>query len=268
MQTGLDTDDLNQALDEEDEEEDDEEDDELNEMVQETIDNLEAYNVDNELANLQFVNDENLINDEISRFSAVDYLIGQSRSIIMTNNLNESINVNDHNSNQTSNETVTLNETIDQSVSLGQNLEQTSLSLNLSNIDHELTRPSDAEQRSRLSNGSLSNVQIDENYDNTSLVPRTLNEETTPLAKTGEPIALCKLRRRAVKILASRIRTEKEYYEDRENELKQRLDNLIIKNQELENQLNQTNQPHKQLFLISTAFVFCSLISYFIHTFN
>lgn len=221
------------------------------------IDNIE--NVDNASSlitnsnlegNQQSVNDEqNLINDvETHRFS-VDYLIGQSRPI-STNTGNYA---NESAFNLTS-------------------ADQQDRMLNNSDLDQLIADPnrsSNLEQHARLdlSNESLDLIVDDEITDlNSSLLARSSGEDT--LAKTGEPVSLCRLRRRAVKILASRISLEKQYYEERENELKLKLDNLQSRNEELENQLNQTDRPQKQLFLISTAFVVCSLISYFIQTFN
>ena len=213
---------------------------------------------------------ERLINDEIRR--SVDYLIGQSRSIVnstgdlddeeqMSRYLNES-----RNEHATS---PTIDRLVEQEIMNGAGQRQQDGST-AGQFTLAEARPSSA-QRSRLGLAVESPALPVESDDlDLPLVPRAAQstEESAQLAETGEPIALCRLRRRAVKVLAARIRTEKEYYEKRENELRKKLDHLVARNEELESRL-AVQQPHSNaLFLFSTAFVFCSLISYFMQTFN
>ena len=64
---------------------------------------------------------------------------------------------------------------------------------------------------------------------------RRLREES--LAETGEPLVLCRLRRRAVEVLVSRLREEKAFHESREKELEQKLSESIRVNQQLRQEL-------------------------------
>ena len=208
--------------------------------------------------------DERLINDEIRR--SVDYLIGQSRSIVNSTadgDLDAQMNgyLNEHGTSPS------IDRLVEQEVMNRANREASGSTHNLSVDETPALEPS--EQNSRLTASGESFDLPTENDDlDTPLVPRTSGEEATQLAETGEPIGLCRLRRRAVKVLASRIRSEQEYYLAREKELRTKLEHLVSKNEELQSQLS-VQQPHsKQLFLFSTAFVFCSLISYFMQTLN
>lgn len=54
------------------------------------------------------------------------------------------------------------------------------------------------------------------------------------LAETGEPVVLCRLRRRAVEILISRLREEKAFHETREKELENKLKDVTARNRKLE----------------------------------
>lgn len=56
------------------------------------------------------------------------------------------------------------------------------------------------------------------------------------LAETGEPIVLCRLRRKAVEVLVSRLREEKAFHESREKELECRLKDVTARNKRLEDQ--------------------------------
>lgn len=213
--------------------------------------------------------DERLINDEIRR--SVDYLIGQSRSIVNSTatadgDLDAQMNgyLNEHGTSST------IDRLVEQEVM--NRVNQTDREATASGSSHHLSavdqaeapaleaQPTEQNSRLSLSGDSLDLLTESEDLD-TPLVPRSSNEEATQLAETGEPIGLCRLRRRAVKVLAARLRTEKEYYQNRESELRKRLE-------ELESRLSVQQPQRKQLFLFSTAFVFCSLISYFMQTLN
>jgi hypothetical protein len=56
------------------------------------------------------------------------------------------------------------------------------------------------------------------------------------LAETGEPIVLCRLRRKAVEVLVSRLREEKAFHETREKELESKLKDVTARNKQLEDQ--------------------------------
>jgi hypothetical protein len=64
---------------------------------------------------------------------------------------------------------------------------------------------------------------------------RRLREES--LAETGEPLLLCRLRRRAVEVLVSRLREEKAFHESREKELDHKLKESIKLNQQLRSKI-------------------------------
>lgn len=57
------------------------------------------------------------------------------------------------------------------------------------------------------------------------------------VAETGEPIVLCRLRRKAVEILISRLREEKTFHETRENELRVKLNEMKSRNEKLQQEL-------------------------------
>lgn len=204
---------------------------------------------------------DGLINDEIRR--SVDYLIGQSRSIVnSTADPEEQMNRMNMNLNEDATSS-TIDRLVEQEVMnrVGESQPDATNSTASSSSDQAASS-----ERSRLSLGGELNLLADSDDLDSPLVPRTA-EDAAQLAETGEPIGLCRLRRRAVKVLAARIRTEKEYYEKRENELRKKLDCLVARNEELEGQLGV--QPHSNaLLLFSTAVVFCSLISYFMQTLN
>ena len=84
------------------------------------------------------------------------------------------------------------------------------------------------EERSRTSSHS-SRVEEEEEL-------RRGREES--VAETGEPIVLCRLRRKAVEILISRLREEKAFHETRENELRIKLNEMKSKNEQLQQELN------------------------------
>lgn len=86
----------------------------------------------------------------------------------------------------------------------------------------------DTEVRSRTSSHS-SRVEEEEE-------PRRGREES--VAETGEPIVLCRLRRKAVEILISRLREEKTFHETRENELRVKLNELKSRNEKLKEELD------------------------------
>lgn len=62
------------------------------------------------------------------------------------------------------------------------------------------------------------------------------------LAETGEPIVLCRLRRKAVEILISRLREEKKFHESRENELRVQMLKLRDTNLELKQRLSERSK--------------------------
>ncbi|KAI1278793.1 hypothetical protein HDE_14132 [Halotydeus destructor] len=75
-----------------------------------------------------------------------------------------------------------------------------------------------------------------------SLVSRTTDEGDPRLretfAETGEPVVLCRLRRKAVEILIDRLREEKRFHEIRENELKGQLVKLRESNCQLQRSID------------------------------
>lgn len=189
-----------------------------------------------------------MINEEMHSFTD-DYLIGHQQ----TRNIN-STSITDSYLNNIFNNEETNIDNLD--ININNNLEN--------NLNNEISASSSSSSnQEELGNNSLNTLEDNDLLD----ISKNSNLNET-LADTGEPIALCRLRRQAVRILASRIRTEKQYYEVKETELKEKLDKLSIKNLELEKQLEQLKRPQKQLFLISTAFVFCSLIGYFLNNLN
>jgi len=70
-----------------------------------------------------------------------------------------------------------------------------------------------------------------------------LREES--LAETGEPLVLCRLRRRAVEVLVSRLREEKAFHESREKELEQKLSQSLRLNQQLRQQILSLSRDKK-----------------------
>ena len=86
----------------------------------------------------------------------------------------------------------------------------------------------DTEVRSRTSSHSSRIGEEEE--------PRRGREES--VAETGEPIVLCRLRRKAVEILISRLREEKTFHETRENELRIKLNEMKSRNEQLQQELN------------------------------
>ena len=62
------------------------------------------------------------------------------------------------------------------------------------------------------------------------------------LAETGEPIVLCRLRRKAVEVLVSRLREEKAFHETREKELEGKLKDITARNKRLEDQKRKLSQ--------------------------
>lgn len=235
--------------------------------------NLENRNNDVESSNRlnsNLVTNQEQNRTEVHSFSD-DYLIGQSRlissstltenyenlnvnsnvnsNVIINRNLIESTDSSEQNGNQAANQDMNINSEI---------LNQ--MPNNPSIIDNEASASSSQDERSRL---GLSNESLNSLVDTDILVSRTTNLSEEEFAKTGEPLQLCRLRRRAVRILSERIKIEKQYYEDRENELKQRLDSLQVENCELEDKLKHLRKPDSKIVLMSTAFVF-SLIGYFL----
>jgi hypothetical protein len=81
--------------------------------------------------------------------------------------------------------------------------------------------------------------------------PLTSNSDQN-LAETGEPVQLCRLRRRAVEVLASRWRTERAYFDQRENELRDQLSNLRQQLREANERANQSRR-NVRTFWISTC---------------
>ena len=63
------------------------------------------------------------------------------------------------------------------------------------------------------------------------------------LAETGEPIVLCRLRRKAVEVLVSRLREEKAFHETREKELECKLKDVTARNKRLEDQKGKQRTP-------------------------
>lgn len=77
------------------------------------------------------------------------------------------------------------------------------------------------------------------------------------LAETGEPIVLCRLRRKAVEILISRLREEKKFHETRENELHVQMTKLKDMNYDLRSQLERNSWFTRSLgvAMVSVAIV-------------
>lgn len=86
----------------------------------------------------------------------------------------------------------------------------------------------------RISRASSSSTTDDEDE-------RRFREEAESLAETGEPLVLCRLRRKAVEVLISRLREEKAFHEAREKELEQRLQDSLKANDKLR-QLSSSGQ--------------------------
>lgn len=105
----------------------------------------------------------------------------------------------------------------------------------------------DAETRSRASSHS-SRVEEEESRrgreESAACSSRVEEEEESrrgreeSVAETGEPIVLCRLRRKAVEILISRLREEKAFHETRENELRIKLNEMKSKNELLQQHLD------------------------------
>uniref|UniRef100_T1K9U6 Uncharacterized protein n=1 Tax=Tetranychus urticae TaxID=32264 RepID=T1K9U6_TETUR len=97
-------------------------------------------------------------------------------------------------------------------------------------------------------------------------------QEMESMAETGEPLLLCRLRRRAVEILVSRLRDEKLLHESRESELKEQLEELKELNKNLIKEVTSlkcssfraSGWKIKMITSMMTTFLFASsLLVYF-----
>lgn len=96
------------------------------------------------------------------------------------------------------------------------------------------------------------------------LTQQDMESMAETLAETGEPLMLCRLRRRAVEILISRLRDEKTL----QSELKEQLDVLRIENERLRGKLNDPRFSarvfnHKKILftVIASIIVTCSIVT-------
>lgn len=85
-------------------------------------------------------------------------------------------------------------------------------------------------------------------------------------AETGEPIVLCRLRRRAVEILISRLREEKNFHETRENEMRVKLAQVQDLNNRLQEELRKYVADHhfvNRMALVGFAVLFVATVRMF-----
>lgn len=108
-----------------------------------------------------------------------------------------------------------------------------SMSSQLTLLTPEAPVTTDATGRSVMRSRASSRSSRTEDEDDEET--RRLREES--LAETGEPLVLCRLRRRAVEVLVSRLREEKAFHESREKELEQKLSESHQLNQQLRRKL-------------------------------
>ncbi|RWS10837.1 FYVE and coiled-coil domain-containing protein 1-like protein [Dinothrombium tinctorium] len=84
------------------------------------------------------------------------------------------------------------------------------------------------------------------------------DKDELSFAETGEPLFLCRLRRKAVEILISRLRDEKILHESRESELREQLLKITSSNKELERELIRLRRYQS---IIYTSLVIFGLLS-------
>lgn len=96
------------------------------------------------------------------------------------------------------------------------------------------------------------------------LTQQDMESMAETMAETGEPLMLCRLRRRAVEILISRLRDEKTL----QSELKEQLEAMRVENERLRAQLNDSRIAskifrHKKILLtvITSLIVTCSIVT-------
>ena len=100
----------------------------------------------------------------------------------------------------------------------------------------------------------------------TSFSSREGRRREESVAETGEPIVLCRLRRRAVEILISRLREEKNFHETRENEMRVKLAQVQELNDRLHTELRKYVTDHQfvhRLALVGFAVLFVAAVKMF-----